>query len=120
MHAHGLIQSTSATIIPVEAVDSQYATAYAVFMSPVYVRLKELRLALGLTQAELATRAGIRRATVSRLENAQVTAINLKVLEKLADVLGVDPGFLFRRTPGADGASGRQRSRPRRSLPPDG
>ena len=84
-------------------------------MSPVYVRLKELRLALGLTQAELATRAGIRRATVSRIENAQVTAINLKVLEKLADALAVDPGFLLSRTPAADGRRGKERSRTRPS-----
>ena len=115
MRSHGLIQSISATIIPVEAVDSQHANAYAVFMSPVYVRLKELRLALGLTQAELATRAGIRRATVSRIENAQVTAISLKVLEKLADVLAVDPGFLLSRAPAADGRRGKERSRTRPS-----
>ncbi len=63
----------------------------------IYVRLRELRRALGLTQAELAVRAGIRRATVSRLENARVTALDLDVLEKLADVLGVEPGFLLTR-----------------------
>ena len=85
------------------------------FMSAVYVRLKELRLALGLTQAEVASRAGIRRATVSRIENAQVTAIDLRVLEKLAAVLGVDPGFLLGRTPAGDKGSGRERSGTRRS-----
>ena len=80
-------------------VDNLHASAYAIGMCAVYVRLKELRLALGLTQAELASRAGIRRATVSRIENAQVTAIDLRVLERLADVLAVDPGFLLSRTP---------------------
>ncbi len=87
-------------------------------MCAVYVRLKELRLALGLTQAELATRAGIRRATVSRIENAQVTAINLKVLEKLADVLAVDPGFLLSRKPATGGRRGREESPARRSRKP--
>jgi len=87
-------------------------------MSPIYVRLKELRLALGLTQAELATRASIRRATVSRIENARVTAIDLKVLEKLADALAVDPGFLLSRTPATVGRRGRERSPPRRSREP--
>jgi transcriptional regulator with XRE-family HTH domain len=78
----------------------------------IYLRLRELRLALGLTQAELATRAGVRRATVSRLENDRVSAIDLGVLEKLADLLGVEPGFLLSRTPGA--ASTRRRARARR------
>ena len=77
----------------------RHASAYASIMSPVYLRVKELRVALGLTQAELAARAGIRRATVSRIENRQVTAIDFRVLERLADVLGVDPGFLFARVP---------------------
>jgi transcriptional regulator with XRE-family HTH domain len=79
----------------------------------IYVRLRELRLALGLTQAELAARAGTRRATVSRLENSRVTAIELEVLEKLADVLGVEPGFLLSRMPAPTGGPGRGRSRAR-------
>jgi transcriptional regulator with XRE-family HTH domain len=66
---------------------------------PIYLRLRELRLALGLTQAELALRAGVRRATVSRLENTRVSAVDLEVLEKLADLLRVEPGFLLSRTP---------------------
>ena len=66
---------------------------------PIYLRLRELRLALGLTQAELAGRAGVRRATVSRLENTRVSAVDLEVLEKLADLLRVEPGFLLSRTP---------------------
>jgi transcriptional regulator with XRE-family HTH domain len=66
---------------------------------PIYLRLRELRRALGLTQSELASRAGVRRATVSRLEIARITSIDLTVLEKLADLLGVEPGFLLSRTP---------------------
>jgi transcriptional regulator with XRE-family HTH domain len=72
----------------------------------IYLRLRELRLALGLTQAELATRAGVRRATVSRLENNRVSAIDLEVLEKLADLLRVEPGFLLSRTPSVTPARG--------------
>jgi transcriptional regulator with XRE-family HTH domain len=71
---------------------------------PIYIRLRELRSALGLTQAQLAARAGVRRATVSRLENCRVGAIDLEVLEKLADLLGVEPGFLLSRTPPAPAA----------------
>jgi transcriptional regulator with XRE-family HTH domain len=80
----------------------------------IYVRLRELRLALGLTQGELAARAGTRRATVSRLENSRVTAIELEVLEKLADVLGVEPGFLLSRMPAPAGGPARGSSRARR------
>lgn len=68
-------------------------------MSPLRLRVRELREALGLTQAELADRAGVRRATVNRIENARVTAIDLGVLEKIADVLRVEPGFIIVRAP---------------------
>lgn len=68
----------------------------------IYLRLRELRQALGLTQAELAIRAGVRRATVSRLENSRVAAIDLRVLDKLADCLAVEPGFMLTRKPPAD------------------
>ena len=77
----------------------------------IYLRLRELRLALGFTQAQLAARAGVRRATLSRLENDRVTAIDLRVLEKLADVLAVEPGFLLSRTPAAPSAGRRVRAR---------
>lgn len=69
-------------------------------MSPLVLRVRELREALGLTQAELAERAGVRRATVNRIENARVTAIDLEVLEKIANALGVEPGFIILRVPG--------------------
>ena len=58
-----------------------------------------------VTQGELAERAGVRRATVNRVENAAPTSIDLRVLDQLATALGVEPGFLLVRTPG-----GRQRS----------
>ena len=95
-------------------VDRLCAIAYPLHMT-IYLRLRELRLALGLTQAELASRARIRRATVSRLENAHSTAIDLEVLEKLADVLKVEPGFLLTKAPPvADTRWPQQRRRQRR------
>jgi|SRR6478752_7188445 DNA-binding Xre family transcriptional regulator len=75
-----------------------FALAYYDGMA-IYLRLREFRRALGLTQSELAARAGIRRATVSRLENSRITSIDLSVLEKLANLLRVEPGFLLSRTP---------------------
>jgi transcriptional regulator with XRE-family HTH domain len=64
-------------------------------MSPIGFRVRELREARGWTQTELAKRAGIRRATVNRLENQRVTSIDLTVLEKLAKALDVDPAYLL-------------------------
>lgn len=68
-------------------------------MSPLSIRLRELREAKGITQGALAGLAGVRRATVNRIENARVKAIDLDVLEKLATALGVDAGFLIVREP---------------------
>ena len=65
-------------------------------MSPIGLRIKELRTAKGWSQAELARQAGIRRATVNRLENvAEIKSLDMSVLEKLATALQVDPGYLI-------------------------
>ncbi len=64
-------------------------------MTPLSLRIREVRQVKGWTQAELARRAGIRRATVNRIENARVKAIDLEVLEKLAKALGCDAGYLI-------------------------
>ncbi len=64
-------------------------------MTPLSLRIREVRQVKGWTQAELARRAGIRRATVNRIENARVKAIDLEVLEKLAKALEVDAGYLI-------------------------
>lgn len=64
-------------------------------MSPVRLRVKELRAAQGMTQEELATRAGIRRATLVALEGGKTQGVDFKTLEQLADALGVDAGYLI-------------------------
>ena len=64
-------------------------------MAPITIRLKQLRQAQGLTQRELAEKAGIRRATVNRIENARVKSIDIEVLEKLAAALGVNAALLI-------------------------
>ncbi len=68
-------------------------------MTPILLRIRELRRARGWTQTELARRAGIRQATVSRLEGNAVSSVNLGVIEKLAAALEVDPGYLLVRRP---------------------
>ena len=63
-------------------------------MTPVHLRVRELREAKGLSQAELAKSAKVRQATLSAIENGQTKRVDFDVLERLANALGVDPGFL--------------------------
>ncbi len=58
-------------------------------------RVRHLRRAQGVTQRELAKRAGISRATLARIEGETATP-DLSTLAKLADALGVEVGDLFR------------------------
>ncbi len=64
-------------------------------MTPLHFRIKELREAQGLSQVELARLAGIRPATLSRIETGKTTGIDFDTLEKLAKALGCDPGYLI-------------------------
>lgn len=66
-------------------------------MTPITLRVKELRVAKGWSQAELADRAEIRRATVSAIEANQTTGVDFDTLERLGKALGCDPAFLIVR-----------------------
>jgi len=72
------------------------------------LRIKELRTALGWTQAELADRACVRRATINRLENHPAITIDLDVLDRIASALGVEPGFVLVRGAASKGGNGRR------------
>ena len=63
-------------------------------------RVAELRRAKGWTQQMLAEEAGVSRATIIRLEDADEPPlrIDMAVLEKLAEAFAVEPGFLIART----------------------
>ncbi|TCP39605.1 helix-turn-helix domain-containing protein [Rhodovulum marinum] len=61
--------------------------------------LKRHRLAAGLSQEELAHRAGIDRTYVSSLERC-VYAASIEVLDQLATALGVEAADLLQREPG--------------------
>ncbi len=65
------------------------------FMTPLTVRIRELREAKAWSQRELARRAGIRQATVSQLETGQARRIDLDTLEKIARALGCPAGYLI-------------------------
>ncbi len=58
-------------------------------MSPIVLRVREVREKKGWTQAELAEAAGVRQATISQLESGRVQRANFSVLEKVAGALGV-------------------------------
>ena len=64
-------------------------------MTPITIRLLELRTAKAWTQEELAKRSGVRRVTISRIENEQTKGVDFETLEKLAAALGCDPGYLI-------------------------
>lgn len=52
--------------------------------------LREERKRLGLTQAEVADRAGMSRATVSLLENGIVPELGIRKVLRVADLLGLE------------------------------
>jgi len=51
--------------------------------------LKELRINAGLSQTELASKAGVPQSSISRIEGENVTVVSPKAMKKIADVLGV-------------------------------
>lgn len=69
-------------------------------MTPVRLRLAELRKAKGWSIDRLANEAGVNRSTVIRLEQQQTTRVDFDVLDKLAAALECDPGYLIVRTKG--------------------
>ncbi len=62
-------------------------------MSTFADRVREKRLELGLSQAELAKKAGIPQSTIAQIENGRNKSTK-KIIE-LADVLRVTPNFLI-------------------------
>lgn len=60
-------------------------------------RLRELRQARGLSQEELAFRAGLHRTYVSSAERGQRN-VSLVNLEKLSEALEIEIADLFRET----------------------
>ena len=67
-------------------------------MTPIRLRLEQLRTAVGWSQAELARRSGVPQPTISRLESEKTRTIDLDNLEKLADALGVNAAALISHT----------------------
>lgn len=68
-------------------------------MSPIVVKLRRERQRAGLTQEQLADKAGVRQATISELETGKTARMEFDVLDRLCRALGVEPGQLLERGP---------------------
>ena len=64
-------------------------------MTPLTLRVRELRTRRGWSQAELGRRAGVAASTVNRVERGETTTLSLGNLERLARALGVSPRSLI-------------------------
>ncbi|XYH95542.1 helix-turn-helix domain-containing protein [Sorangium sp. So ce1128] len=79
-------------------------------LSFIAANVRRLRLKRGMTQQELAETAGIALRFLQEIERAK-TNVGVAVLVKLADVLGVPPGVLFRRRERPEVKRGRPKKR---------
>jgi transcriptional regulator with XRE-family HTH domain len=61
---------------------------------PTLPRLRAVRIARALAQAELAERSGVSRVAITRLEHGDVNA-RFATIRKLAEALGVEPRDLM-------------------------
>ena len=68
-------------------------------MTPVTVRIQELREAQGWSQSELARRSSLSQSAISRLESGESQGVDFDTLEKLAKALRCDPGYLIVKKP---------------------
>ena len=58
-------------------------------------RIKTVRKALGMTQTELAKKAGINLMTLSKIENVELHEMKTGTLVKIAQALNVSTDFLL-------------------------
>lgn len=63
-------------------------------MKPRY-KIKEFRKELNMSQEELANKAGISRATLSKLESRRIVEVSTNTLSKIADALDKKANEIF-------------------------
>ena len=66
-------------------------------LTPLALRIKELRELNSWSQAELSRRSGVAQSQISRLESEQIESVHLPTLERLALALNCPPGFLIEK-----------------------
>ena len=69
--------------------------AYLCHVSPIVMKLRELREQAGLTQVELAKAVGVDQTYISRLELNKRHAVGFDVLARLCTGLKCQPGDLL-------------------------
>ena len=60
------------------------------FNADIAQKVYDLRTRAGLSQSELADRVGTRQSVISRIEDADYDGHSLKLLKRIADVLGLE------------------------------
>jgi transcriptional regulator with XRE-family HTH domain len=68
-------------------------------LSPISIRLEEIRESRKLSQAELARRSGVPQSTISRIEAGETGSISLANLEHLAEALDINAALLILHEP---------------------
>ena len=58
-------------------------------------RIKELRIAAGLTQDELGEKLGVQKSAIAKYENGRVENIKRSTIAKMACLFGVKPSYLL-------------------------
>ena len=58
-------------------------------------RIKERRIAIGLTQEELGEKLGLQKSAIAKYENGRVENIKRSTIKKMADILGCSPCYLM-------------------------
>ena len=66
-------------------------------LTPISIRIEDLRNGRGWSQAELARKSGVPQATISRIEAGKTAGISFDTLEKLAKALEVHPAALIEK-----------------------
>ena len=62
------------------------------------LRIHERRKELGLTVQDIADEIGVAKSTIQRYENGTIETVKLPVLEAIARILKINPGYLIGKT----------------------
>lgn len=58
-------------------------------------KIREARLAKGMTQEELGDLIGVQKSAIAKYENGRVVNIKRSTLKKISDILGIRPSELI-------------------------
>jgi len=64
-------------------------------MSEMGNRIRDLRIAAGLTQEQLGEKVGLQKSAIAKYENGKTENMKRSVIKKMAEVLGVSPAYLM-------------------------